>query len=722
MQVVDANGNMFGYDSITVAGPDGRPKTISTAIKLVTLVRNTSGSTITKGTVVYINGGSGNKPTIAKALATSDATSAQTYGVVQANIPNNKNGYAVVIGALDGLNTSAYAPGTQLYLSSTVAGEWTSTRQLAPAHLVYVAIVTRQHVNQGVVEVKIQNGYELEELHDVSITSVANDQVLQYESSTQLWKNKTISTGITIGTTTIVSGTVGRVLFQGAGNVVQQAAGLFYDAPNVRFGVGTSSPAYNLDVVGNASITTNLSVGSLGTDGIVYLNRASTGGNVGGIRAQASGSEICGGGFVDRILCSNGAGLFFYTYGGSGSVSTQRMQIFGTSGNVLIQSGGTFTDAGFKLDVNGSVTFRGELRLNANIATGGNRNYLLGNSGDFEVTTNTAIKFRNYYNASDVYFSMNYGLGGRALFSGLTSANGYRLATSGNVIPEATVARGVFFNNTLVAAANNDVLVGLDIAPTFANGAFTGVSNYVARLGGHIGVSTSNAFGLNYISFNALTSNQGISAGFSPNGTPTGYAYNFQFSKSSTANTNGLLFIGGGASAGGNSANKHVISTSADGTALGQQLVLRVATTSQSWSLVNDHLTIFPTGNVVIQNASQSATDAGFRLDVNGTVRSTSTITGNNIVSIANMWCQNILYGTNFSIALNGQTSIGAGGFNAPASALLAVTSTTQGFLPPRMTNAQMLAIATPAEGLVVYDTTNRRLCCYDGATWQNLF
>ena len=55
-------------------------------------------------------------------------------------------------------------------------------------------------------------------------------------------------------------------------------------------------------------------------------------------------------------------------------------------------------------------------------------------------------------------------------------------------------------------------------------------------------------------------------------------------------------------------------------------------------------------------------------------------------------------------------------------SSKLTVESTTQGFLPPRMSNAQMLAIGTPAEGLMVYDTTNRKLCCYDGATWQNLF
>ena len=189
MQVVDASGNMFGYDSITVAGPDGKPKTLSSAIKLVTLVRNTSGATMTKGTIVYINGGSGNKPTIAKALATSDATSAQTYGILQANIGNNKNGYAVVIGALDGLNTSAYAPGTQLYLSSTVAGTWTSTKQLAPNHLVYVGIVVRQHVNQGVVEVKIQNGYELDEIHDVQIISPVSGDTIIYDSVSGLWKN-----------------------------------------------------------------------------------------------------------------------------------------------------------------------------------------------------------------------------------------------------------------------------------------------------------------------------------------------------------------------------------------------------------------------------------------------------------------------------------------------------------------------------------------------------
>lgn len=60
---------------------------------------------------------------------------------------------------------------------------------------------------------------------------------------------------------------------------------------------------------------------------------------------------------------------------------------------------------------------------------------------------------------------------------------------------------------------------------------------------------------------------------------------------------------------------------------------------------------------------------------------------------------------------------------NSPsASALLQVDATTQGFLPPRMTTTQKNAIASPAAGLVVYDTTTNKLCCYDGTIWNDLF
>jgi hypothetical protein len=163
---------------------------------LVREVRNVTGATLTKGTVVYINGASGNRPTVAKALATSDPTSAQTFGLIQADIPNNSNGYLVAFGDLDGLNTSAFAEGSQLYLSSTTAGAYTTTKQYAPNHLVYIGVVTRQHVNQGRIEVRIQNGYEMDELHDVAAQNPSNNDGLFYNTTNSLWENKSIPTAL----------------------------------------------------------------------------------------------------------------------------------------------------------------------------------------------------------------------------------------------------------------------------------------------------------------------------------------------------------------------------------------------------------------------------------------------------------------------------------------------------------------------------------------------
>jgi hypothetical protein len=166
--------------------------TTGQASTLVREVKNMTGATLTKGTVVYISGANGNKPLVSKAIATTDALSARTFGLLQSNISNNGLGYCVIIGDLSGLDTSAFTEGDQLYLSGVTAGTYTRTRTLAPTHLVYVGKITRSHPTQGQIEVGIQNGYELSEIHDVALSSEANNQALVYESSTDLWKNKTI--------------------------------------------------------------------------------------------------------------------------------------------------------------------------------------------------------------------------------------------------------------------------------------------------------------------------------------------------------------------------------------------------------------------------------------------------------------------------------------------------------------------------------------------------
>ena len=70
-------------------------------------------------------------------------------------------------------------------------------------------------------------------------------------------------------------------------------------------------------------------------------------------------------------------------------------------------------------------------------------------------------------------------------------------------------------------------------------------------------------------------------------------------------------------------------------------------------------------------------------------------------------------------ISMKGPVGMGAFGYFAPASAVLALSSTTQGFLPPVMTTTQKNAIAGPATGLIVYDNVLNKLSIYNGAIWE---
>jgi len=192
-QDLDTNkfNNPTGTSSEYLDGT-GTPTTFPSfgaADTLITEVYNQTGGTLLRGSVVYISGAHGNLPSISPAIATSDATSAQTLGMVQNDISNNDSGFVVVAGKLGNLDTFAIAEGTQLYLSATTAGFYTTTKQYAPNHLVYVGVVVRSHPTLGVIEVKIQNGYELDEIHDVAAQTPVNRDLLMYNSATQLWEN-----------------------------------------------------------------------------------------------------------------------------------------------------------------------------------------------------------------------------------------------------------------------------------------------------------------------------------------------------------------------------------------------------------------------------------------------------------------------------------------------------------------------------------------------------
>jgi hypothetical protein len=166
--------------------------------QLFAYVTNDDSVTINKGQPVYAFSAAGNRMSVKLASNTGDATSAQTVGLVfSTSIAAGQKGFIITQGVISGLNTAAYSPGNQLYLGAT-AGSLTATKPYAPNHLVYIGIVERANAGNGQIYVKPQNGYELDEIHNVDLVSTApvNNDVLVFDTSTtpDLWKPKSIST------------------------------------------------------------------------------------------------------------------------------------------------------------------------------------------------------------------------------------------------------------------------------------------------------------------------------------------------------------------------------------------------------------------------------------------------------------------------------------------------------------------------------------------------
>ena len=214
---------------------------------------------------VRVTGAQGQRLKVDLAQATNGLLSAETIGLVTETINNNQEGFITISGLVRNINTTGslqsemWADGDIVYLSPTTAGNITNVKPVAPNHLVVIGYVVSAHITQGSIFVKVDNGYGLDELHNVSINSgtLVNNQVLTYESSTQLWKNQTPNTGITVGTTSS-TGTDGRVFFQ-AGGVVQQDSAFFWDNTNKRLGVGaTPASTVRLDVRAQGALSTDI--------------------------------------------------------------------------------------------------------------------------------------------------------------------------------------------------------------------------------------------------------------------------------------------------------------------------------------------------------------------------------------------------------------------------------------------------------------------------------
>ena len=152
--------------------------------------KNAQTYALTPGMVVYIDGNSGQFATFGTASWEDETSSAYTIGMIAQTINPNNSGYAVTLGEITGINTNAYAPGTLIYLSSS--GQFTSTKPIAPLNAVRLGQVVVQ-ATDGKLQIKVDNGYETDELHDVLLTNAKTGDL--FVRSGSVWINTTQLTG-----------------------------------------------------------------------------------------------------------------------------------------------------------------------------------------------------------------------------------------------------------------------------------------------------------------------------------------------------------------------------------------------------------------------------------------------------------------------------------------------------------------------------------------------
>jgi hypothetical protein len=512
-------------------------------------------------------------------------------------------------------------------------------------------------------------------------------------------------------------------------------------------------------------------------------------------------------------------------------ITLSELMRLNANGNLLLN---TTTDAGFRLDVNGTARFTGQItattvvfgtvaqaftfggqayfgtvgglgtinldggviRLgnNSNVTVSGvslgqvAQNMLLGGthisssaSIQSDILINTTLNFASSgYTYRGIWYNPTItSLGGNRhiavetatgdVLLGTTSGSvaigtstlgtATKLTLGGSQTASSAIARGGLINTTLVAAANSDVLVGLDINPTFTNGAFTGVTNWAARFQGRVDVGANFIGNLPTNQYLHFTGGSGEYRFV--NGGGSGWFYTWCQNSSTTermrlSSSNNLL-IGTTTDAGFRldvngtarvQSSLEVVSVNAGSSLIQQwsyssapsayrlQLNTNVSTgiVKYSFDLLNNSTSfsnnlVLDRGNIGIGQISPlrrldvASDGTNWGSAIFGGAGGTDKIQIGNLSSVATIAAVNSAASafTNISIAPQGGNVL-IGTSTDVASAVLQVSSTTKGFLPPRMTTTQRTAISSPAEGLIVVQTDGTQgLYLYIGAAWHSI-
>jgi hypothetical protein len=432
------------------------------------LVHNAEATSLSKGEVVYLFSATGDRASVKRAINTSDATSAKTIGVVAETIAAGQNGLIRCQGVLEGLNLGAFTAGDTLYLGAT-AGTTTATKPVAPNHLVYVGVVERANAGNGFLYVRIQNGYELDELHDVLITSPVAGAVLSYDATNSLWKDAAIAGGagitVTNADSAVTVATSGAVTSAGFTMTTARLLGRTTASAGaieeISIGSGLTLAAGQLSATGG---------GGSGTVTSVDVSGGTTG-------LTTSGGPVTGAGTITLAgtlaVANGGTGITSFGTGVAGALGAA---VTG-SGGIALATSPTFTTPVLGTPSSGTLTSCTGLPIGA-----GTTGTLAVNRGGTGATTLTGVLKGN---GTSAFSAATAGTDFLAPFGSQTQAHVYAApsASSGTPSFRALVATDIptLNQNTTGTAANVTGTVAVVNGGTGATDAATARTNLSAQ-------------------------------------------------------------------------------------------------------------------------------------------------------------------------------------------------------------------------------------------------
>ena len=592
---------------------------------------------------VYVTGAQGQRLKIGNALATSDTTSAATIGLVTENINLNEEGFITTNGLVRNINTTGslqgetWNDGDLLFLSGTTAGQITNIKPIAPTHTIIIGYVVYAHAVNGKIFVKVDNGYELDELHNVRIVSAANNQGLFYDSAAKLWENKSIAT--VLGYTPANNASV------------------------VKYADTSAMLSSYLRKVDTASLSTRIDT---------KLNSADTASLSTRIDARVKYSDTA------TMLSS-----YYRTATATAALATKV----------------NYTDTATMLSpYYRTATATAALATKVNYTDTATMLTPYLRKGD---TASMLATYAKTQRLLDTAAAIQTRLDLEAPIASPTFTGTVTIPTGANITTPNILS--------LTSGTTNDSIVVADAT----SGALRRISSSRIGGGGGSGWGLTGNAGTTFPT-NFLGTTDNVDLTFRRNNNLGGRLglTNTSFGDSSlrslSSGTNNTAF--------GVSSLK-TISTQSNNTAIGYN-ALQNTTGSGNIAIGATAATGLSSGSNCI--AIGIGVGAGTSGSKNITITNSGTIPNPSSSSQLNLG--NVLWGS----ACTGTGTTAAGslsiGVNAPnASALLDLTSTTKGLLLPRMTTTEINAIASPAAGLTVYNTTLALICFYNGTTWQRV-